>query len=181
MTIVFVPAWATRAMRRPGSAIVPHRQLALHAVHAALLQELLGAEADAVDELADVLAAGQPAPAVGRRPAGAARGTPRRPARPGVPCHFGSRISSSHMSMSSARPSASSTGAAVWRARSSGETSTSSSCSPAIARGQRGGLAVPELGERRVDDVEPVAHPLGLPVTDQHQLHRTSVRLQCRP
>ena len=29
-----------------------------------------------------------------------------------------------------------------------------------------------ELGQRRVDDVEPVAHPFRLGVTDQHQLHR---------
>ena len=38
-------------------------------------------------------------------------------------------------------------------------------------RRQRLGLAPPELGERRVDDVQPVAHPLRLGVADQHQLH----------
>ena len=68
MKIVFVPAWAIERDPPAGLGDVPHRQLALDPMHAPLLEELLGAETDAVDELADVLAAGEPAPAVGRRP-----------------------------------------------------------------------------------------------------------------
>ena len=168
----FVPAWAIEGDAPAGLGDLPHRQLALDPVHAALLQELLGAEADAVDELADVLAAGQ-ARASGRpAPGCSARGRPRRPARPACRATSGRGSPPATCRCPRAGRAPSSTGAAVWRARSSGETSTSSSSSPVIAVGQRWRLALAELGQRRVDDVEPVAHPLRLAVTDQHQLHR---------
>ena len=56
---------------------------------------------------------------------GSTLAAPRRPPAAfscGVPCHDGSRISSSHGAICSSRPSAANSGAAVWRARSSGET-----------------------------------------------------------
>ncbi len=47
----------------------------------------------------------------------------------GVPCHLGSRISSNQGSISSSRPSRASSGPAVCRARTRGDTSTSSNIS----------------------------------------------------
>ena len=121
----------------------------------------------------------RPAPALGRRPAAQlAVGLGGPLGRRAVPLRVADLLQP-HVDVLGRGRARSSTGAAVWRARSSGDTRTSSNSWPAIAVGQRRGLAVAELGERRVDDVEPVAHPLRLGVTDQHQLHRTSVRLQC--
>ena len=110
--------------------------------------------------------------ASGRPTAGcSARGTPRRPARPACRATSGRGSPPATCRCPRRGRAPRSTGAAVWRARSSGETRTSSKCWPGHRRRQRLGLAPPELGERRVDDVQPVAHPLRLGVTDQNQLH----------
>ena len=88
-----------------------------------------------------------------------------------MPCQSGLRISSHHGSTHSSRPSAASSGAAVCRARTSGEQSTSSKCSRRRYSRHHLRLAVPERGERRVVHVQPVEHPLRLAVADQHDLH----------
>ena len=69
------------------------------------------------------------------------------------------------------RPSAASSGSAVCRARSSGDTSTSSKTSLRQPLGERARPGAAPLGQRRIDDVQPTAHPLRFPVAHEHDLH----------
>ena len=169
MTIEFVPAWAIRAMRRPGSAIC---HTGSSPRPAATPRSCRNFSAPRRMRSTNSRMSSPPAapPAVGRTAGCATPRTPRRPARPACRATSGRGSPPARGRCPRSRPSASSTGAAVCGpAAAARRAPRRTPRRPSPRRAPR--LAVAQLGERWIDDVEPVTHPLGLGVADQHQLH----------
>ena len=142
MSTAFVPACATSSTRRPASAMCHTGRSSRAGTTWRAGQEAAGALRMRSTKSRTDSPPGSPAQ---RSWLGLARSAVNAASAfsAGVPCHSGLRISCIHSSIRSGRPKRDSSGAAVWRVRSSGETSTSSKCSSASRSASRSACSKP--------------------------------------